>query len=240
MHAIRRALDVWWVTRWRRRRTDLKVSVLCWVKGAKRFQRWMGLRQRCQMRIRRPQHVRRSENVVRLVLGGVAPSRVVGVDMSSISTAISPSYAGGGGGKRGRGGDDGGRDRRRPDKPKPVDKISAADLGPDGRLRQLILNMLQLANLGDLPSGSLLTRGGQPKTLNDRSAAVGRWVQGHLHASDGLIQARYSEMAEAFVHTLRAVNAAGLFDQLLAMLVELLTNRAVDRADLEDDDHEDD
>ena len=164
--------------------------------------------------------------------------------MSSVRTAIAPSFAGSGGGgggsgKRGRdGGDggDGGDARRRPGKPKPVDKISAADFGPEGRLRQLILMLLTLANLGDLPSGSLLTRGGQPKTLSERSAAVGRWVEGHLNAPTGLVQAKYSELAEAFVHILRAVNSAGLYDQLLAMLVELLTNRAVDQADGEDDD----
>ena len=48
------------------------------------------------------------------------------------------------------------------------------------------------------------------------------------------MQAKYSELAESFVHILRAVNSAGLYDQLLAMLVELLTNRAVDRAEPED------
>ena len=161
--------------------------------------------------------------------------------MSSVRTAIAPSFAGGGGGgdgggKRGRDGGDEGGDRRRPGKPKPVDKLSAADFGPEGRLRQLVLMLLQLANLGDLPSGGLLTRGGQPKTLSERSTAVGRWVDGHLRAPVGLVQAKYSELAEAFVHILRAVNSAGLYDQLLAMLVELLTNRAVERAEGEDDD----
>ena len=163
------------------------------------------------------------------------------VTMSSVRTAIAPSFAGGrgggggggGGGKRGRDGGDGGDDRR-PSKPKPTDKISAADFGPEGRLRQLILMLLQLANLGELPSGSLLTRGGQPKTLSERSTAVARWVDGHLHAPVGLVQAKYSELAEAFLHILRAVNSAGLYDQLLAMLVELLTNRAVDRAEGDD------
>ena len=67
--------------------------------------------------------------------------------MSSVRTAIAPSFAGSGGGdggsgKRGRDGGDGGDDRRRPGKPKPVDKISAADFGPEGRLRQLILMLL--------------------------------------------------------------------------------------------------
>jgi hypothetical protein len=162
--------------------------------------------------------------------------------MSSVRTAIAPSFVGdggggGGGGKRGRNGGDGGDggDDRHPSKPKPTDRISAADFGPEGRLRQLILMLLQLANLGSLPSGSLLTRGGQPKTLSERSTAVGRWVEGHLNAPAGLVQARYSELAEAFVHILRAVNSAGLYDQLLAMVVELLTNRAVDRAEGEDD-----
>ena len=66
--------------------------------------------------------------------------------MSSVRTAIAPSFAGGrggggGSGKRGRDGGDGGDDRR-PSKPKPTDKISAADFGPEGRLRQLILMLL--------------------------------------------------------------------------------------------------
>ena len=55
---------------------------------------------------------------------------------------------------------------------------------------------------------------------------AGRWVEGHLSAPKGLVQARYSELAEAFVHVVRAVAAAGLFDQLVSMLVELLTTRA--------------
>ena len=148
-----------------------------------------------------------------------------------------PRVGGGREGKRGRGDDgDDGRDRRRPDNPKPLDKISMADFGPEGRLRQLVLLLLQTANLGDLPSGGLLTRGGQAKTLPERTKAVRRWVDGHLSAPNGRMQARYSELAESFVHVLRAVNAAGMYDQLVAMLVELLTNRAVDRAEGDDDD----
>jgi len=162
---------------------------------------------------------------------------------STAHTVIAPSFGGGGGvggvgggGKRGRGDGDDGRDRGRPDKPKPIDKLSAADFAPNGRIRQLILLLLQVANLGDLPSGGLLTRGGQPRTLDERTSTVRRWVEGHLRASSGLMQARYTELAEAYVHILRAVNAAGLFDQLVAMLVELLTNRAVDRQTGEEDD----
>ena len=159
---------------------------------------------------------------------------------SSVHTAVAPSFGGGGGGggKRGRDGDDG-RDRRRPERPKPTDKISVVDFGPEGRIRQLILLLLQVANLGTLPSGSLLTRGGQSKTLSERTDAVRHWVEGHLNAPKGLVQARYSELAESFVHVLRAVNAAGLFDQLIAMLVELLTTRAVEqRARVDDDDYD--
>jgi hypothetical protein len=154
---------------------------------------------------------------------------------SSVRTAMAPTFGSGGGSKRERDGDDG-RDRRRPERPKPLDKISMVDFGPDGRIRQLLLLLLQVANLGDLPSGSLLTRGGQPKTLPERTDAVRRWVEGHLNAPNGLVQARYTELAEGFVHVVRAVNAAGLFDQLVTMLVELLTTRAVERAEADDDD----
>ena len=63
-----------------------------------------------------------------------------------------------------------------------------------------------------------------------------RWVEGHLNAPNSLVQARYSELAESFVHVVRAVNAAGLFDQLVTMLVELLTTRALERADTDSDD----
>lgn len=158
----------------------------------------------------------------------------------SMDTAIAPSVVGGrggsgGGGKRGRRDDDDGRDRRRPDKLKPMDKIGAADFGPTGRIRQLLLLLLQTANLGTLPSGGLLTRGGQPKTLPERTDKVKNWVDGHLSAPNGLMQARYSELAESFVHTIRAVNQVGMYDQLVAMLVELLTTQAVERAEAADD-----
>ena len=85
--------------------------------------------------------------------------------MSTVHTTIAPSFGGGGGGgKRSRDGDKG-RDRRRPQKPKPLDKLSMADFAPDGRIRQLLLLLLQTANLGNLPSGSLLTGTKQPRTL---------------------------------------------------------------------------
>ena len=162
-----------------------------------------------------------------------------GAVMSTVHTAIAPSFSsspGGGGGKRGRDGGDDGRDRRRPDKPKPMDKISAADFGPEGRLRRLIMVLLEIANLGEPPSGSLLTGTGQLKTLGERITSVSRWVEGHIKAPNGLVQARYTELAESFVHVLRAANAAGFFDNLVAMFVELLSNRAVARTD--DDEHD--
>ena len=36
-----------------------------------------------------------------------------------------------------------------------------------------------------------------------------------------------SELAEAFAHVLEAVSAAGMYDEMIAMLVNLLTDRAV-------------
>jgi hypothetical protein len=98
--------------------------------------------------------------------------------------------------------------------------------------------MMEVANLGTVPSGGLLTRGGQPKTLPERTNCVRRWVDGHLHASQGLVAAKYTELAEAFVHMVRAIAAAGLFDQLVSMLVEVLTNLAI-AAQAEGDDDSD-
>ena len=151
--------------------------------------------------------------------------------MSSTRTAIAPSYAGGGGGgggKRGRDGDDR-RDRRHLDRPKPLDKISAADLGPDGAVRKMLLMLLQLANLGDLPSSSLIpiTDGPRARTLEWRTTVIETWLRGLSRAPNAVVQARFTELADAFVHVVRAVSAAGLYDQLVAMLVELLTNRAI-------------
>jgi hypothetical protein len=44
------------------------------------------------------------------------------------------------------------------------------------------------------------------KDDNERSTSVRRWVEGYLYAADGLMQARYTEMAVAFVHILRSLN----------------------------------
>ena len=57
-----------------------------------------------------------------------------------------------------------------------------------------------------------------------------------MNAPKGLVQARYTELAESWVHVVRAVNAAGLFDQLVAMLVVELTARAVEQRRDDDSD----
>lgn len=154
--------------------------------------------------------------------------------MASTNTAMAPSFGpsfGGGGGKRERDGDDRRRGGRR-DGPKAVDmEVTLVALGPKGWLRLLIMAMVGNANLGNLPGGGLLTASGQPKTLAERSATVGNWVTAQLTAPEGLVKSRFSEMAEAFVHIVRAVNKAGLYDQLVALLVEVLTDAALDDDD---------
>ena len=146
---------------------------------------------------------------------------------SSTNTAFAPSFAGaGGGGGGGSGGGKRGRDGR-DNKPKPVDKLPMVEWAPDGNIRLLLLALLNIANLGNLPSGSLLTRGGNSKTLNERTMAVTTWTSALLNSSNGLMASKYTELAEAFVHVLRAMNTAGMFDQVVAMLVELLTEKAV-------------
>ena len=42
------------------------------------------------------------------------------------------------------------------------------------------------------------------------------------------MSSRYTELATAFVHVLRAADSAGLFNQLVAWLVGVLTDRAVE------------
>lgn len=140
-----------------------------------------------------------------------------------------PSYGGSGGaggGKRRRDGDGGGD--KRPDKPKPLDKIGLADLGPDGRIRQLLMILIGCINM-ELPRGKLLTVTKNLKPLQERLDFVRGWVEQQFlnPRISGLIEAKYSELSESFVHVVRAVNAAGLFDQLVALLVQLLSDRAL-------------
>lgn len=153
---------------------------------------------------------------------------------STTNTAIAPSFAPAGGGKRGRDGDDG-RDRRRPDKPKPIEALVPIDLSPKGALRVMLMLLLTKANLGNVPSGGLLTESKKAKPLAARIALVEDWVGGLMRTPDGFKKARFSELAEAFVHVVRAANTAGLFDQLVALLTEEFTTRAENAANGDDD-----
>ena len=94
-------------------------------------------------------------------------------------------------------------------------------------IRDSIQRLLSIANLGNLPSSSLLTGGGNLKTGPERVDSVKRWVNGFLTVPDHRLQTSFSELAESFVHVLRAVSAAGMYDQIVAMLVETLSNRAL-------------
>ena len=115
-------------------------------------------------------------------------------------------------GKRGRDGDDG-RQRRRQDKPKPIDQLSEVDLAEGGRLRVLLYVNMSLGTLGTPPRGSLLTVGKNLKPLQERTQAVTTWLDG-MERSQPIFK---SELAEAFVHVVRAVRTAGLYN-LFALL----------------------
>ena len=169
-------------------------------------------------------------------------------EMSSVNTQKAPSFAGGGaggGGKRGRDGDDG-RPPRRPNNSKPVDAFSsAANLGPNGPIRQLVLLLLQVANLGTVPGANLVQAGGAAgptmKPLGQRVEKVSNWLDAQLRAPECIVRNRdgtstplvdqYTELAEAFAHVARAINANGLYDELVAMLVQVFTDRALQDAD---------
>lgn len=112
---------------------------------------------------------------------------------------------------------------------KPIDtSITRVSLGPDGHMRKQILAALKSANLGNLPSGGLLTDTGKPKAYADQVNKVRKWIDGHIGASRKLMEAKYSEMAVAFVHLVRAVADAGLYNQLVALLVEYLSPLAIE------------
>ena len=99
-----------------------------------------------------------------------------------------------------------------------------------------MLLLLQIANLGDLPSSNLITTtfGPKERTLEWRTTVVDSWLGGLMRSPNGLVQTRFTELAEAFVHVSRAVNVAGFYDQLVAMVVDVLTNRAIERAQNEE------
>ena len=64
------------------------------------------------------------------------------------------------------------------------------------------------------------------------------WVDSQLQNSLDFMDARYTELATAFAHVVRAVSGAGLYDQLVALLVELFTEDAKPMINQEDDDEE--
>ena len=64
--------------------------------------------------------------------------------------------------------------------------------------------------------------------LADRVNKVRNWLDNHLGASDKLMKEKYSELAIAFAHLARAVADAGLYNQLVALLVEYLTPLALE------------
>ena len=104
----------------------------------------------------------------------------------------------------------------------------------------MLLAYLEIANLGDLPSRCLLTGGGKEKSTAERTASVTTWVDGIRNASAGLRDARFSELAEGFRHLLRSVDVAGLYGPVIALITELLTQRARARFDGAGDDSDDD
>ena len=76
-------------------------------------------------------------------------------------------------------------------------------------MRRIFLALLAMANLGTPPRGNLVHANGSMRTLEHRMAVVEPWVEGLLNVNDGLMAARFSHLAEAFVHVLRAANQAG-------------------------------
>ena len=148
--------------------------------------------------------------------------------MSSTNTALIPTFApsgGGGGGKRGR--DD--PDDRPPDKLLPLDRISAADFGINGAVRKIVLLLMQLVNLGDMPS--LLTNSKKNvKPEWECPDIVRNWL------TRGIMRApphSTSHLAMAFSEVCWAANRAGYLDQLVALMTELLLAKA--RARLAED-----
>jgi len=149
--------------------------------------------------------------------------------MSSVHTVNAPSYGDrrGDGARRDRDDDDE-RGRRSRNNAKPTDKMSAADFGPDGYLRRMVLLLLERANMGNLPSGCLLTGSGNAKPLVERITTIRRWANGLNTINGNILEYEFSELAVAFVHTVRAISSGGCFDQLVSLLVEHLTELAVE------------
>ena len=168
--------------------------------------------------------------------------------MSTVNTAMPPSHARAGGGagrglargrgfKRGRDWQSGRhrRDSRVLEAEKAVDEIQAKHFHIDGPMRTAALGLAKVANTGTKPT--LLDEDGNEKKLIDRMSAVRSWLEGLDGALDtsidigggkrvSLVQQRFSPLAEALTHVVRATSDAGYFDQLVAMLVDELTEQA--------------
>ena len=163
-----------------------------------------------------------------------------------MSSGVSPfdcGNRGGGGGKRDRDDDEDERRRRGPDKkPTPIDKVFVSTLGVEGPLRALVMILINLGVMASTtPSAKLLTKGGDPKSSKERRGIVGAWMQKACCAPAGVMQRSYSELAQAFVHVLRAVHNSPDPDTLRILekiLTEKLTADAVKRHEAADDSDE--
>ena len=141
---------------------------------------------------------------------------------------------GGGGNRGGGGGDD--RNNHKRHRQAPLDKMGDADFL---KFLSMMDGILDIANLGDLPSKVLIT--GTPgekvqRPKSERTQAVKKWAESHRDVAMGLACSRYTELAQSFVHMLRAANTAGLWDRLIEWLTEQLTQRAMRRdSEMHDD-----
>ena len=96
-------------------------------------------------------------------------------------------------------------------------------------LEELINLFLKLGNLGTTPAGGLLTRTGNLKTIEQRTAKVKNWVGGLVTTeAKGEAKTKFSVMAEAFVHVIHAIRAAGLGEQLVVLLVKKFSALALE------------
>ena len=158
--------------------------------------------------------------------------------MASINTQKTYSFGNGGGGSRKRAGGPGGDDddddeKKAPNRKKPTDPFSAVDLGPTGTMRNLLLLLFTLANLGTKPN--MLTKNRNLKDASQRLELVGQWVTALMHSPSVVQAKRFSELAEAFLHVLRACANAGLFDEVVALLCAQLSSKALEETDDDDD-----
>ena len=140
---------------------------------------------------------------------------------------------GGGGGKRqrrggwyggsggGRGGGGGGPRRE------PTAKFTMLDMGPDGKLRALLVAMLAVANLGDWPYRKLIEGGNRAtgqlpysRPAYVRLDVISQWLR------SGCAEARHP-VAQMFFDLVRIADRDGLWQPVLQLVTEHLTNAAI-------------